>query len=95
MTSSTAGETPNAGTRISCRYSAYLTQPRPLLPAGGQDGMEMGFSLSIRTQAPEALIKHLPRFTVAEVSKPHAESVLRKDLMAPPAPDPSAATPNR
>ncbi|NXR71882.1 TENP protein, partial [Pycnonotus jocosus] len=32
---------------------------------------------------------------LAEVSKPHAESVLRKDLMAQPAPDPSPATPNR
>ncbi|NXG01439.1 TENP protein, partial [Sakesphorus luctuosus] len=32
---------------------------------------------------------------LAEVSKPHAESVLRQDLMAPPAPDPSTATPSR
>ncbi|NWI93542.1 TENP protein, partial [Pitta sordida] len=32
---------------------------------------------------------------LAEVSKPHAESVLRQDLMAPPAPDPSAASPSR
>ncbi|KAJ7413389.1 Protein TENP [Willisornis vidua] len=31
---------------------------------------------------------------LAEVSKPHAESVLRQDLMAPPAPDPSTATPS-
>ncbi|NXX36475.1 TENP protein, partial [Nicator chloris] len=31
---------------------------------------------------------------LAEVSKPHAESVLRKDLMAPPAPDPSPASPS-
>ncbi|XP_066054836.1 BPI fold-containing family B member 2 [Chamaea fasciata] len=30
----------------------------------------------------------------AEVSKPHAESVLRKDLMAPPAPDPSPTSPS-
>ncbi|NXQ41073.1 TENP protein, partial [Catharus fuscescens] len=32
---------------------------------------------------------------LAEVSKPHAESVLRKDLMAPPAPDPSPTSPSR
>ncbi|NXI14335.1 TENP protein, partial [Irena cyanogastra] len=32
---------------------------------------------------------------LAEVSKPHAESVLRKDLMAPPAPAPSPASPSR
>ncbi|NXF79210.1 TENP protein, partial [Sclerurus mexicanus] len=32
---------------------------------------------------------------LAEVSKPHAESVLRHDLMAPPAPDPSLALPSR
>ncbi|NXA03587.1 TENP protein, partial [Sapayoa aenigma] len=31
---------------------------------------------------------------LAEVSKPHAESVLRQDLMAPPAPDPSIASPS-
>uniref|UniRef100_A0A8C3QSQ8 Lipid-binding serum glycoprotein C-terminal domain-containing protein n=1 Tax=Cyanoderma ruficeps TaxID=181631 RepID=A0A8C3QSQ8_9PASS len=31
---------------------------------------------------------------LAEVSKPHAESVLRKDLMAHPAPDPSPTTPS-
>ncbi|NXU87991.1 TENP protein, partial [Xiphorhynchus elegans] len=31
---------------------------------------------------------------LAEVSKPHAESVLRQDLMAPPAPDPSLAFPS-
>ncbi|NXL71777.1 TENP protein, partial [Leptocoma aspasia] len=31
---------------------------------------------------------------LAEVSKPHAESVLRRDLMAPPAPDPSPASPS-
>ncbi|KAF4795829.1 Protein TENP [Turdus rufiventris] len=31
---------------------------------------------------------------LAEVSKPHAESVLRKDLMAPPAPDPSPTSPS-
>ncbi|NWR82862.1 TENP protein, partial [Furnarius figulus] len=32
---------------------------------------------------------------LAEVSKPHAESVLRQDLMAPPAPDPSLPFPSR
>ncbi|NXO06268.1 TENP protein, partial [Oriolus oriolus] len=32
---------------------------------------------------------------LAEVSKPHAESVLRQDLMAPPAPDPSPISPSR
>ncbi|NXN88439.1 TENP protein, partial [Bombycilla garrulus] len=32
---------------------------------------------------------------LAEVSKPHAESVLRKDLMAPPAPEPSPTSPSR
>ncbi|NXP18196.1 TENP protein, partial [Scytalopus superciliaris] len=32
---------------------------------------------------------------LADVSKPHAESVLRQDLMAPPAPDPSPASPSR
>ncbi|NWU06268.1 TENP protein, partial [Cephalopterus ornatus] len=32
---------------------------------------------------------------LAEVSKPHAESVLRQDLMAPPAPDPSLTSPSR
>ncbi|NXS25000.1 TENP protein, partial [Mystacornis crossleyi] len=32
---------------------------------------------------------------LAEVSKPHAESVLRQDLMAPPAPDPSPVSPSR
>ncbi|NXQ23072.1 TENP protein, partial [Peucedramus taeniatus] len=32
---------------------------------------------------------------LAEVSKPHAESVLRRDLMAPPAPAPSPASPSR
>ncbi|NXC23477.1 TENP protein, partial [Campylorhamphus procurvoides] len=32
---------------------------------------------------------------LAEVSKPHAESVLRQDLMTPPAPDPSLAFPSR
>ncbi|NWT70354.1 TENP protein, partial [Prunella himalayana] len=31
---------------------------------------------------------------LAEVSKPHAESVLRRDLMAPPAPDPSPTSPS-
>ncbi|NXE92895.1 TENP protein, partial [Menura novaehollandiae] len=31
---------------------------------------------------------------LAEVSKPHAESVLRQDLMAPPAPDPSLISPS-
>ncbi|NXY37094.1 TENP protein, partial [Pomatorhinus ruficollis] len=31
---------------------------------------------------------------LAEVSKPHAESVLRKDLMASPAPDPSPTSPS-
>ncbi|NXY16157.1 TENP protein, partial [Atrichornis clamosus] len=31
---------------------------------------------------------------LAEVSKPHAESVLRQDLMAPPAPDPSLVSPS-
>ncbi|NXD02014.1 TENP protein, partial [Certhia familiaris] len=31
---------------------------------------------------------------LAEVSKPHAESVLRKDLLAPPAPDPSPTSPS-
>ncbi|NXB83025.1 TENP protein, partial [Vidua chalybeata] len=31
---------------------------------------------------------------LAEVSKPHAESVLRRDLMAPPAPAPSPASPS-
>ncbi|NWW15802.1 TENP protein, partial [Falcunculus frontatus] len=31
---------------------------------------------------------------LAEVSKPHAESVLRQDLMAPPAPDPSPISPS-
>ncbi|NWU77789.1 TENP protein, partial [Onychorhynchus coronatus] len=31
---------------------------------------------------------------LAEVSKPHAESVLRQDLMAPPAPDPSLTSPS-
>ncbi|NWW07695.1 TENP protein, partial [Oreocharis arfaki] len=31
---------------------------------------------------------------LAEVSKPHAESVLRQDLMAPPAPDPSPTSPS-
>ncbi|NWW59241.1 TENP protein, partial [Ifrita kowaldi] len=31
---------------------------------------------------------------LAEVSKPHAESVLRHDLMAPPAPDPSPISPS-
>lgn len=45
------------------------------------------FSLSIWPQAPEGLIKYLPCFTVAEVSKPHAETVLRQDLMAPTVPD--------
>ncbi|XP_064247660.1 BPI fold-containing family B member 2 [Passer domesticus] len=88
-----AGGTPNTGTTISCHCSAYPPHPLPI--AGGQQGMEMGFSLSIRTQAPEALIKHLLCFTVAEVSKPHAESVLRRDLMAPPAPAPSPTSPSR
>ncbi|NXG18060.1 TENP protein, partial [Grallaria varia] len=32
---------------------------------------------------------------LAEVSKPHAESVLRQDLRAPPAPDPSLPSPSR
>ncbi|NXR95759.1 TENP protein, partial [Hypocryptadius cinnamomeus] len=32
---------------------------------------------------------------LAEVSKPHAESVLRRDLMAPPAPAPSPTSPSR
>ncbi|KAI1233390.1 hypothetical protein IHE44_0004566, partial [Lamprotornis superbus] len=32
---------------------------------------------------------------LAEVSKPHAESVLRKDFIAPPAPDPSPPSPSR
>ncbi|NWU03652.1 TENP protein, partial [Urocynchramus pylzowi] len=32
---------------------------------------------------------------LADVSKPHAESVLRRDLMAPPAPAPSPASPSR
>ncbi|NXS86098.1 TENP protein, partial [Erpornis zantholeuca] len=32
---------------------------------------------------------------LAEVSKPHAESVLRQDLMAPPAPAPSPISPSR
>ncbi|NXM21461.1 TENP protein, partial [Ploceus nigricollis] len=32
---------------------------------------------------------------LAEVSKPHAESVLRRDLMAPPGPAPSPASPSR
>ncbi|NWH86341.1 TENP protein, partial [Aegithalos caudatus] len=32
---------------------------------------------------------------LAEVSKPHAESVLRKDLMAPPSPDPTPSPPSR
>ncbi|XP_016158661.1 PREDICTED: BPI fold-containing family B member 2 isoform X3 [Ficedula albicollis] len=31
---------------------------------------------------------------LAEVSKPHAESVLRRDLVAPPAPDPSPTSPS-
>ncbi|NXC85891.1 TENP protein, partial [Cercotrichas coryphoeus] len=31
---------------------------------------------------------------LAEVSKPHAESVLRRDFMAPPAPDPSPTSPS-
>ncbi|NXM69702.1 TENP protein, partial [Serilophus lunatus] len=32
---------------------------------------------------------------LAEVSKPHAESVLRQDFLAPPAPDPSITSPSR
>lgn len=44
-------------------------------------------SLCIRPQAPDSLTKYLPYFTVAEVSKPHAEAVLRQDLMTPTVPD--------